>query len=267
MNLFDAKTIRDYIQARLKSLPGNGRGELKKLAEAVDVHSSTLSQILRDDRQFSLEQAAKACEYFGFNEIETSYFIALVEYERAGTEKLRSIFARELKRLRTQSDEISTVVPRDSILLEETKAQFYANWHYIGLAVLCSLRNLQTVDALAQRTGLNKKTVNQVLRFLSEKGILREHEGQFSPGTRSTHLESTSPLVSRHHGNWRVKAMEKHPSLSVEELAYTCPMSLSEKDAKLVRKILLSSISEIGKIRDPSPSEQAYCLNIDWFRF
>ena len=108
----------------------------------------------------------------------------------------------------------------------------------------------------------------QVLDFLIGHGLCIETEGQIRPGPQSTHLPSTSPLIARHHGNWRVKAMERHASLALEsELAYTSPMALSRTDAVMIRETLLQSIDQVVAIVDPSPSEATYCLNIDWFEF
>jgi hypothetical protein len=51
-----------------------------------------------------------------------------------------------------------------------------------------------------------------------------------------THIEDSSPLVARHHRNWRIKAMERHPVMKPKtELAYTAPMTLAESDVLKIR--------------------------------
>jgi len=61
--------------------------------------------------------------------------------------------------------------------------------------------------------------------------------------------------------------MERHSALTSQELAYSSPMSLSEKDANRVRKKIMELVQEINKIREHSDCDQAYCLNIDWLKF
>lgn len=83
------------------------------------------------------------------------------------------------------------------------------------------------------------------------------------------HMHSTfsdGKLASRHHGNWRVKAMERHPIFSPhDELVYTAPMTLSVTDASRIRELLADLVQKTDQIVGPSPSEKLYCLNIDWF--
>jgi len=81
------------------------------------------------------------------------------------------------------------------------------------------------------------------------------------------HLDASSPLIRSHHANWRLHAMDRHPFLDQkDELAYSFAVCLSAKDAKAVRASLLEMIADIRKRTDPSPSEELFCLNLDWFR-
>ena len=86
-------------------------------------------------------------------------------------------------------------------------------------------------------------------------------------GPSSTHLEASSPLVSRHHVNWRIKGIEKTTALSSEELFVTLPCSISEKGIEQIRKEIVSVIDRIVRIIDEAPAEQLACLNVDLFRF
>ncbi|RYZ73376.1 MAG: TIGR02147 family protein, partial [Proteobacteria bacterium] len=262
MEIFDSPDVQSFLNRRLTSLPKNGHGELRRMAKATGIHTTTMSQIYKGDRALSLEQAHDIAEDLGLSPLEKKYLLALVHRERAGTQKLRSFFEDELKELREGRDRISMVVKKDKTLTADERAQFYSNWYYAGIAVLSSIPKLQTVEALATHTGLTKTRLKEAIEFLVKSGISVSKNGRLSHGTKSTHLESSSPLIARHHGNWRVKAMEKHPNLSEDEVAYSSPMSLSEQDAKRIRKMIVAFVKEVAAIRDPSPCEEAYCLNI-----
>ncbi len=266
MKPFGHLSVSSYLHAYIQSLPHGGRGELRKIAAFTGIHSTTMSQINKGERCLSPEQAAKLCEYLGLSELETTYLICLVHKERAGTDQLRSIYEAELQKLAAHSNEISNFVKRDRELSKEEKAQFYADWFYAGLAILSSLKPSPTVDELSNRTGLARHKVKEALSFLVRAGICWEKNGRYSPGTKSTHLDSKSPFISRHHGNWRVKAMERHPSLTNDELAYSSPMSLSEEDARKIRSMLVDTVASVARIREPSPCETAFVLNIDWIK-
>lgn len=268
MRIFEAKTFSDYLRKHLKNLPHKGRGVLRGISVHTGIHSTTLSQAVKGDRPFTLEQAESICQYLGLKELETKYALVLLQKERAGTEALRLIFSNELIHLKQQAFELVHVVKRDKVLTDEDKSLFYSNWYYSGLAVLSSLPDLKNSTSLATRTGLSKQRVNQAIDFLVRSGVCVDKSGKIEPGTNSTHLEAQSPLISRHHGNWRIKAMEKHPNLDPElELAYSSPMSISKQDAIKIRQLIVELVKNVNEIRDPSPCQEAYFLNIDWIRF
>jgi len=105
-----------------------------------------------------------------------------------------------------------------------------------------------------------------VTDFLLSTGLFIEKDGALSPGATYVHLEAESPLIGRHHAIWRQKAIERHPFLSGNEVAYSSPMSLSVQDAEKVHMLILSFVESVNKIRDPSPCETLYFLNVDWIR-
>lgn len=267
MSIFEVKNFSEYLRIYVKSLPQKGRGVLSSISLATGIHSTTLSQAVKGDRPFSLEQVASICIYLGLNELETRYALVLLQAERAGTEVLKCIFANELGRLKQQALELVHVVKKDKVLSEEERALFYSNWYYSALAVLSSIPGLNNSSALSSRLGLSIQKTNQVIGFLVGSGVCTDRNGEIKPGSNSTHLEAHSPLVSRHHGNWRIKAMEKHPNLDHQfEMAYSSPMSLSKQDGIQIRQLIVDLVKKVNEMREPSPSEDAYFLNIDWIK-
>lgn len=268
MRIYESKRFSDFLEKYLKTLPNNGRGVLRSIAVTTGIHSTTLSQAVKGGRPFSLEQVASICQYLGLNELETKYALLLSQEERAGTEILRKIFASELKILKQQASELVHNIKRDKVLPEEGKAIFYSNWFYSAVAVLSSIPSCNNVTALSNRLGLSKQKTNQVIGFLVNAGLCTDKGGKIESGTNSTHLEAGSPFISRHHSNWRIKAIEKHPNLDNEtEMAYSSPMSLSKQDAEKIRSMIVDFVKKVNQIRDPSPCEEAYFLNIDWIKF
>lgn len=267
MKIFDSKTFWEFLGAYLRALPNRGHGELRKISAASGIHTTTLSQAIKGNRPFSLEQIEKICDYLGLSELETKFALAMHQHERAGTERLRKIFASELESLKEKSTDLSHVLNKEKLLTDSEKAVFYSNWYYTAIAVLSSIEGNRDVAALSSRLHLSKRVVNQAVEFLLNTGICVKRDGLIEPGTKSTHLDSGSPLLNRHHGNWRIRAMNRHPNLQLDkEICYSSPMSLSQADAAIIRSMLVSLVKQVNEIRDPSPCEEAYCLNLDWFR-
>ncbi|MCM2322653.1 MAG: DUF4423 domain-containing protein [Oligoflexia bacterium] len=267
MKIFDCSNYRDFVSQTVRALPKGGRGEFLKIAKHLGIHTSTLSQVLGGSKQFTLDQACSLADYFGLNELETRYLFHLVELERAGTERLRGTLKKQLARLKEESKKLSAVVPGKRTLSEEEKAVFYSNWYYTGIWALTSIPGHQTADAIARYFSLPRLLVNRVIAFLLATGLCVEKNGLLEPGTTYVHLEADSPFIARHHASWRQKAVERHPVLSETEIAYSSPMSLSKEDAARIRQLVVEWVDQANKIRDPSPCEALYFLNIDWVRF
>ena len=91
-------------------------------------------------------------------------------------------------------------------------------------------------------------------------------EGKLAIGPSSTHLESQSPWVISHDINWRLRSVELMRWRQDDSLRYTAPMTLSAKDARKVREMIVQFLEKIDKVVEDSPSEELHCLTIDWFR-
>lgn len=262
MSIFDYTNYRLYLQEEVKARP---RGLPQQISRATGIHPSVLSQVLQGKRDLTADQAAALAAFLGLDEEESQFFLLLNQIARAGTEKLRKLLDRQLQRILQERSLVARRLPKPRGLSAEGKALFYSNWFYSAVRVLSAIPGCQTREALRQRVGLDAERFRAVLSFLLEHRLCVEEKGKILPASQSTHIPADSPLVARHHGNWRVKAMERHPMVDpARELAFTSVMALSEKDALWVRARLLDAIEEVCRRSDPSPSEVAYFLGIDW---
>lgn len=266
VTVFTSNSYQDFVRDTIRSLPKGGRGELLRLASHIGIHTSTLSQILAHKKNLTLEQACSMAEYFGLNELEARYFLLMVSRARAGTALLRKRYQVQIDEIRAVKDDLKTVIPQDRPLSMDEKAVFYSNWYYTAIWAQTSIPGFQSKDALQRHFQLPRAIVNEVVQFLMRTGLCVEENGELRPGHQYSHLEASSPLISRHHANWRIKAMERHPLLTTSELSYSSPMTLSNPDSEKVRALLVKLISNVNQIRDPSPCEQLRCLNIDWIK-
>lgn len=265
--------IYDYIDYKkftldfLENLPGRGRGQFARFAEVAQTHKATISQVFRGEKHLSSEQAIRIAKFLGLRPAQINYFVLLVDYGRAGSEDLRILYRERIQNERAHHRELAARLPKDRELTGEERAIFYSNWMYSAIRVLSSIPGYQTRDQIARHLNLTPEVVTSVIEFLLQTGLCIEtSSGQIAPGSQSTYLESKSPLVSRHHGNWRIKAMERHPLLRAEEeLSYTAPLSLSNADVKKIRELLAQTVESADAIVGPSECERMFCLNIDWY--
>jgi uncharacterized protein (TIGR02147 family) len=267
MNAFDFKNYKIFVNTRIQAMPRRGHGQYRRMANFLSVNSVYVSQVFRGTRELNVEQACELVEFFGLSELEGQYFIGLVERERAGTQKLKAVIQKRLDALREKSQDLKQRLKQEKQLTDETKAFFYSNWYYSGIRLLTSIPGYQSPDAIAEKFGLPLSLVNRVLEFLVQTGLCAIEKDRYVFGPKSTHLEASSPLVTRHHMNWRVKGMERMGNISAHELFLSLPCSISEKAMIDIREELVKSIERITAHIDAAPEEQLACLNIDFFKF
>lgn len=266
MTVFDFNNYKDFVIKRIESMPKRGHGQFRKMAIFLSINSVNVTQIFRGARDLTTEQACMLCEFFGLSDLEGQFFVSLVEYERASHHKLKQMIRRRLDEILEKSLDLKQRLRSQGELTEETKAIFYSAWYYSAIRLACSVPELRSVDTLAKYFNLPLSTVNRTIEFLINTGLCKEIDGRLAIGPSATHLEASSPLITRHHTNWRMKAVEKMERLGAEELCLSMPCSLSEKSIKHIRKELVECIEKITQHIDASPEEKLACLNIDWFK-
>lgn len=267
IRLYNYTNYKNFINEWIKSLPKGGRGKYLEIATELNAHTTLISQIFKGERDLSMEQAFQLCDYLGFNKLETDYFLLLVSKERSGNFQLQEYYQSKIEQLQNELQDMKSRIKAKKVLTETDKALFYSNWFYSAIRIATSIDGIETREQIAEFINLPHKTVNQVIDFLISVSLLFEQEGKLTIGPAVTHLESKSPLIARHHANWRVKAMERHPKLTESEFCFSAPLTIADKDASKVRQILKDAIEKISEIvRESEPIDQIYCVNIDWFK-
>jgi uncharacterized protein (TIGR02147 family) len=258
---------KKFINEWILSLSKNGRGKYLEIATELNAHTTLVSQIFKGNRDLSMEQAFQICDYLGMNKVETDYFMLLVQKEKAGNHNLQRYYSEKIKEQQIELQDMKSRIKTKKTLSETDKALFYSNWFYSAIRLSTSVEGINTRDDIADFLDLPHKLVNQVVDFLVSVSLLFEDKGKLEFGPAITHLESKSPLIARHHANWRVKAMERHPKLSTDEFCFSGPLTIAEQDASKVRKKLTKVIEEVSEIvRKSEKVDKVYCINIDWFK-
>lgn len=243
-----------------------GRGEFKKIATALDIHTTLVSQVFNGKKCLTEEQAFKLCLHMGLNTLETNYFMKLVQIERAGSRQLKSLYESHLKEIQEQAGEVKRRVPEPKKLTEKDRALFYSSWQYSLIRLMTSIERFQTVSEIASYLGLSISRVQEILEFLVSCGLCTEENGRFKRTVRNTHIEAQSALALRHHQNWRTKALSLQERITTTDLCFTAPISISKNDLPKIRSLLLEVIADIAKIVDDSPAEELVYLGIDWIK-
>lgn len=266
VSIYDFSDYRLFIKKRFLEMPKKGYGQSHKLAVYLGVHTTLISQVLKGLKTLTLEQASMACEFLGMTEMESEFFLLLVQMDRAGNEPLRKILKRQIQEMKQKSSELANRLQATKKLTEENRAVFYSDWAYSAVRQMTAIKGFQNLDAIAEHFAFSKKQTKLILDFLLSTGLCKDERGKIIVGPSSTHLESTSPWVRVHHTNWRQKALQEMRREEPAKLHYTAPMTLSKADALKIREMVVQFLEQVDKVIEPSPSEELHCLNIDWFK-
>jgi uncharacterized protein (TIGR02147 family) len=268
MRLFDEDNYKQIVRKRVASLPGKGRGEWAKIARHLGISTTLVSQIFNGEKELTPEQALALCKYWGWDELETDYFVHLVYFTRAGSEPYRQRILRKLSEMRKASEGVAKrLAVDDHELSEEGRTLFYSDRLYMAVWIFSSIPSLQNFDLMADRLSISRARLREIVDFLTRHQICVEDGDRLLTGPTTIHLKPGSPLVARHHTNWRLKAIEKSELLSEEELMFTAPISVSEADFGKLRQLVVDLVSAAAKIVKDSKPEISACMNFDLFKW
>lgn len=265
ISVFNFKDYRAFIRARFKEMPKGGYGQSLKLAEALGVHTTLVSQVLKGDKSFTLEQASQACDFFGLSEMETDCLLLLVQLDRSGSASLKRNIQRQLEGIRSRAQDQAKRLPATGKLTEEQSAIFYSDWAYSALRQMTAIKGFSTIAAIADHFGLTHRRTREIFEFLLAARLCKEEKGVLKIGPSSTQIDSKSAWVRINHLNWRQKSIESLNREGHAKIHSTTPMTLSREDAEVIREMIIKFLESIDKVVDPSPSETLRCLNVDWF--
>jgi len=266
MSLYNFSSYRAYLTDYIAHLPQKGRGEIKRMSQVIHIHPTLMSMILSGSRDLTAEQAFDLSHHLQHTDMEADYFLALVQLERAGNQRLKTHLKKSIEKIKSEATKISNRFEHERKLTDEERAVFYSSWIYSAIRLFCSTDEKgKTVSDIAARFDLPRQKVLEILNFLKATGLVTEQSDHFQLGISRTFLEHGSPHLPRHHMNWRVKSMQKIDRISDKELMFTFPLSISKTDFAKVREELAEVLKKISGIVKDSPAEDIGCLNMDLF--
>jgi uncharacterized protein (TIGR02147 family) len=263
--IFEYKSYKSYLLDWIALTPANGRGQRKLLAQAIGCQTPFITQVLNGDYHFSPEQAEACSRWLGLSIPEGEFFLLLVMKERAGTKSLELMIERQLAERRESETQLKKRLGISDSLSNEDHIQYYSSWHYPAIHMALLNPALRTLEALHAYFALPLPRLLAVLDFLLEKKLIRAKSGQYEVMKPVIHLDKDSPLLPKHHTNWRLRAIEAVESRAAGNFHYSGVISVSADDFEWIKGKLAQALeASIDRLRN-SPDERVGCLNIDLF--
>jgi hypothetical protein len=189
----------------------------------------------------------------------------LVEKGRAGSKDLEAYYESQLDEIRAARSKIQERIQVKKGLSAEDQMTYYSSWIYAAIHILSAIPAYQETAELARVVQLPVAKLKHYLEFLEGAGLVVREGQRYRIGSARIHLGADSPIIQRHHANWRMRAIHSIDRGNTDELHYSSIFAISRKDGARIREEILKLLETIEPVVQASPEEAAFCLGMDWF--
>ncbi len=261
-DLFVFKDYRAYIESILKS-EQFGRGGKSKLAVHLNCQPSFISQVLKGVNTLSLEQAFKINSFFKHTDIEQSFFMTLVESDKAGTKDLKTYYSKKLNEITEQAKLIQNRIKYEEISESDTLI-YYNNWNHVRIHHLANIPKYRNIVALKKKINLSDEEFNKCLNFLLEKKLLIKTEtDDLEMGFKKLYIKKESPIVSFAHMKARLENINNLKNAGPDALNFGANLTISNKNYALFRNKLVQVLEELYTLVEEEDPERMCSVVID----
>lgn len=265
-SVFEFTNYKLYLQHWLTGLPGSGRGMQAKIAKAIGCQSGYVSQALNTSAHFSLEQAEALNAFLGHTQEEANFFLLLVQFNRAGTPALKNRLKQQLDQALAQHLDFKNRIDIKKSLESVDQSTYYSAWYYAAIHVAISISSLRTREALASYFNLSPETTSEVLNFLVSVGLLEKKGAEYFQGVSRLFLDKQSPMIRKHHNNWRIRAIHSLDKGIQKNLHFSSVLTVKTSDIPIIQEQIIQSVEAIRTLVRESPEEEVCAFNVDFFR-
>lgn len=264
IQLYEFIDYKIYLKKALNYRLKSQKGVRSRLAEAISCRSGYITQVLEGAANLSLEQADFTSQFLGHTDEESEYFLLLVIYERAGTKQLKGKIEKQIRRNQELHLNLKNRF-KVNIISEESQMILYSSWQYLAILTLIGVPKFQSKESLSEYLQLPLKRISEIFETLEQHGLISFKNGRYFPEINRTHLGKDSPMISKHHINWRLKAIQSIEKQVDADLHYSSVVSLAVKDVPIVKERLIKALEETSTIISPSKEECVFSLCMDFF--
>lgn len=264
LSIFDHFDYKKYLVLALNA-ENHPRGVRSRLAEELGCEPAFISRVLNGNAHFSQENALTISEFLKHSSAESEFFILLLLMNRAGSKTLKDFYTKLIEKIRRSRQEISQRVRSSEELSLQNQVTYYSSWYYAAIHTLLLIPGFSEKNKIYDYLKIPKETVSLALDFLVRSGLVKETQGKYHTVHSRLHLGRQSPLISKHHANWRNQALQSVERGNKEGLHYSGPICISHRDSETIKELLLELTEKVEKIVKPSKEESVHCLNFDFF--
>ena len=265
MEIFKFNTYKEFLVSYISK--NDRRGLMTEMALQMGCDRTYLSQVLSGKAQLTPDHLIDFCEANQFAQKQADFLLLLLLKDRASSRMTAQALLKRIKILKENELRLTKKISSEAVLAEleaEKRTLYYSTWIYSAVHILTSIKDLQTVDALALHLSTTPSRVRIILKDLEAMKLIERQKDRFIHRGGDIYLKEGSPQLLNHHLNWRLRATER--SFEQEDIHYTVTFSVSEKDIDTLRAQIVGLIEKQRSQTKSSGSEVACAFTCDFFR-
>lgn len=273
MDIFERDRYVDILKLMAEKNSGV-RGYNSRLSEAASCHSSHLSHVLCERAHLTPDQALAIADFWELPELQSDYFLCLVEWERAGTERLRIKVKRRMDEIRRDAERFhgrsAARDDKERIELSLVDATTYcSHWYYCIVHCLLEIPRFRTVQSLSSHLNLPLHVTESTLKSLERMELAHFDEESLEwRSSRSVKHTVSGDLRTLMNSSQRLFSSYRRELNNKDDLVITMIGALQDSETARAREILLQAFTDISKLKttDQGPTpEGALMICLDLF--
>lgn len=266
MGIFHLHSYREIIERKLQEFR-SVRGYKAHLCKVMGIQQSQLSQVLAGKLDLNLDQGSLLCDEWQLDDLESEYFLNLIQLKRASSASLKMRIQKRLEEL-IRSSNIGVVQLGHSHSLDETRKaeRFFTSWLYPAVMGAIAIPSLLDENDIAKRLDISPRIVQETLQELQEMNLVKFENGKFQRSVKGlAHISRQVKMLI--HSELRAKAHTVYASGDTEMLRLG-QLSVCAKERFLdFRQRIGDLIADYRREMSGDPIHQEIVVfNVDFFR-
>ncbi|RYZ57905.1 MAG: TIGR02147 family protein [Proteobacteria bacterium] len=267
MNFFTVESYQLILKEKLEE-NSTVRGYQSRLADAANCQPSHLSKILKGDVQITPEHALSFCRFWELSELETDYFLTLVNLDRANSSALKERLLSKLEELRAtkQKTDLDRKKTKHRVYSVEEKLFYWSNWYCPAIREIVAISGFRSSQAIAEHFSLPLELVDSVLDRLNEMELISENEKGWYPLPSNFVKQSEDHFPALHGKELRNFSNRRTAEWKSDDFHHAEFAAVARKDIPQLNSAMKEAIQNLASSAKHTEADQLLCLSIDIFR-
>jgi len=264
-DIFDYSDFRTYLKARLSAGP---RGMQARLAKFIGCQATYVIKVLKEDAQFTEDQAFRAAGFLGLREKELEYLLDLARLDRISDPEAKKYLLTVIETKAHAAQSVRNRVKGSSFERSlEAQLRYFSSVKPSLIHIATDCPHLQIPSEISKRLRIDLTEVRETLAFLEEQGLVAGGpNGRYIHTGKMIHLPKGSPLQPLFQRLRREMIMRRLDEPEGErDLHFSMALVTSKHHLDRLRQDLLRFIEQMTSDLPHEKSEELAVLAFDFF--